>query len=195
MIANKTIQIEDFEGYSYSEGFFLIFSKLGHNLSVDLIDGCREVFGDEWRGGRRLVGFSCRDLNIKNLDSFFRLVEHRLKTKSKTVLYRTQYKQCVVIKPSKFWLKNSLRQEFFSLFLRLGAIYFRTSKHSLNAAIRKYDLTRDIEPVINEFLSGKTNLSKKHRYNMIDAGGVHDFFYQYIDSLDESICLPGILEK
>jgi hypothetical protein len=116
---------------------------------------CREVFSSIFTKQSAYIGFAGAELNVQKLNAFFQIVEDRLNLPNNK---RTKFFICdksfiVICKVSTFWRKNSLRKQFFTMFLRCGAIYF---KRDFDVALERYTLTRATKNAILFFLEGNT---------------------------------------
>jgi hypothetical protein len=101
------------------------------------------------------IGFAGAQLNVQKLNAFFQIIEDRLNLPDNK---RTKFFVCnksfiVICKVSTFWRENSLRRQFFTMFLRCGAIYF---KRDFDVALEKYTLTKATKNAILFFLEGNT---------------------------------------
>lgn len=161
MIARKKLTVkEDRNGelrYPSNIGRFFIYSNRTKTVGGPYGDvyRCREVFGEDFESRHRFVGFQIdKDIDVKSLASKWDSIESKLGLKSKTRFYRTNQSNTVILEAAKFWLANSTRRGFFSLFLRAVVAY---DKGEFYKTINSYRLARRITPTIKHFMAGNTN--------------------------------------
>lgn len=129
---------------------------------------CRELFTYAFKSTTRYIGYILgRAHTIERLNKFFEIIEDRLKLKERTIFHRANF-YIAIIKPSEFWLANSTRRGFFTLFIRAALRY---NGREFNRAMMAYNLTNQILPVVDHFLQGHT----KHTYKSLGGGVVSKF--------------------
>lgn len=148
---------------------------------------CREEIADYFTEDNRWFGFCKSNLDVKNLNNFWRQMEERLGILpgkiERTWFYRTDLNDnCIVIKISPFWLESNLRRGMFTLLLRLAGVYWKDEgdfDKDLHTAIKKYDLANCIINTIKRFLDGHTECKYEDE---IESGGKIVSFFKYIDN-------------
>jgi len=155
--------------YKSNLGQFFTFDRSDTSMSCP--ESCREIFGDDWTN-ERYVGFFKTGLNVQRLNRFFGVITAKLGPKSAITIHKTDVKDTVIMSVPLFWCANAFRREFFTLFLRCGAVHYQTS---FQKALDRYALTSAISEVVQRFLAGYTKLTFDE-YWMLDAGGVVDYF-------------------
>ena len=179
MINKAILKIKNPDNLRYYDedvggAFFIYHVKTN---TIEHIRTCREEFSYYFTNKRNWIGFICYKLNINRLNEFFEIIENKLNLDVKTIFYPTDEKAVVIIKLSPFWLQDTCRRGFLTLFLRCGSAFYR---NSFNYAIKSYNLTNDINPVIQWFLSGNTKfISKLKDYNGYSCGVVEYFGDNY----------------
>lgn len=172
MISQQSLEFSrvcDFLRYAGEHGMFFIFNP--KTRRVGAADTCREVIGWHFKRNTSFLGFVRPDLNINSLNTFWEKIEKKLKLDIPTVLYPVANEpNMVILELSPFWLENSTRRGFCTLFLRCGAVYF---EDKLLHAILDYDLAHRIKDVIYWFLEGNTVPTYKRLRK-----GVSDYFSQ-----------------
>lgn len=168
MISKEKKEIQFcYEPYYSTDGVFSLFNKLKMRQDFNVYY-CREEFSDYFKSNCNWVTFICKNLNIAYLNKFFTKIETQLKISKKTVFYKTNNKHVVILNISPFWLENSTKRGFFTLFLRCGGTCY---SGNFNNAIDAYSLTRQIKNTINWFLSGNTKVTED-----VDGGSLVDTF-------------------
>src|SRR5688572_20099948 len=128
MLSNKILQIKnirDYDGLRYYDnaaGKFCFF-----NPKIGLISGireCRIEFGWIMRKNRNFIGFIKNKINIESLNRFWSHIENKLNIYPKTIFHKTNEDNIIVLEISPFWSENITNKNFFTLFLRCGAIHY-----------------------------------------------------------------------
>lgn len=138
--------------YVNSPGGFFTYDR--EKRIAGIIVMCRETLAQSYVGkDTKHIGYSYKTLDLKKMDEFMEEIERKLDKKIKTHLFPTQYKHACVVYIPPFWRRSEVNRSFFSLFVRCGAAYYKTS---LNQAFEDYPLCKGIRPAIDWFLAGNT---------------------------------------
>lgn len=136
-----------------------------HTLTVSYFHPCRELIGGHIDG---LIKQKCgcpaafgvalgAQCNYDNMVKFLDIVQDMLglakEDRLEFVVSATHKNVIVCPDIGKFWGGNQLRREFMSMFIRCGLCFF---KGDLTESLLSYNLTKEILPVIDWFLSGNT---------------------------------------
>lgn len=168
MIARKKLPLKFCYGPDLCrEGEFFTYNpKTGS--AGDETFSCREGFEYYLNNNTHWVGFIYDNLDIKKLNSFFVKIENQLKIKEKTTFYHASCQEndkgydhsdySTIINVSPFWMTDTVKRGFFTLFLRCGAVFY---KNNIEEAINEYDLASDVKTHIFWFLSGNTEFKGK----------------------------------
>lgn len=165
MISSKILKVKDGTGgyLSYGTigyGCFSCFNPV--NSRVLYAFTCRESFHYDWLDKKNYLAIIKNDLinDLDKINEFWNIIQKKLKLKSKVIFYRTQYKNCIVMKCPKFWTENNTRRELVTLFVRAAMGY----SNSFNKALQSYTLTNRVIPAINHFLNGNIHPIYKDLY-------------------------------
>ena len=167
MITDKKMKISLTGNNSYLSFFkqgaeSLFFTLRRSDLSLQKYNRCREVFSYLFQTRTAYIGFAGGKINLENLNNFFNIIETRLGLQKRTVFYKTNHKFIIVCEIPTFWRENTLRRQFFTMFLRFGALFF---KGNFDADIEKYPLTKATKNAIIYFLNGHVNPKDKTIYS------------------------------
>jgi hypothetical protein len=156
MISNKILKINDRDGAIgyYGKSKNGVFVDIYKGTIVDNLEECRDEIRYYLDKNLKFIGFYKTNLNLIKLNQFFNLIETKLKLKQKSIFYKSNIEDLIIMEISPFWSKCVIKRDFLTLFLRCGAVYYKTS---LNQAFNDYDLTKKIKPTINFFLDGNTD--------------------------------------
>ena len=181
MISEKTISIHENDcndniNYLNKEGCYFLISKKNR---ITARHQCREEFAIFFTKKTKKIGFGSYHLKVKKLNLFFQEREAKLNLLTKTVFYKTQYKNeydeiekidnFVVIEPSPFWLETSTSRGLFTLFVRVSSLHYN---NNFLESLKKYHLTEKCIPAINHFLEGNTKPKFK---NLIHRNAKYNF--------------------
>ena len=177
MIGNKIFinnlgYCSNLDGYTSLDGDYRIYFPKTNN--VGCFHTCRELFAYHFNKNTKFLCFSYKQLGYKDnlirFSKFWKLIEQKAKVKQHSIIHPTNDSSTIIIELSPFWNINSLRRGFCTLFIRMGAKYF---KGNLIEAIDKYYLASRIKAEILYFLQGNTMLTIKK----ITSGIVNYFTY------------------
>lgn len=129
-------------------GFLVTFDGNG-NISV--IYTCRDQFLAGTTEKTDVAGFLSPGVDIQVLNNFFEEIETKLNLSEKVIFHASTIPNLIVVEIPNFWREHIARRSLFSLFLRAGAIYYKTSFEN---AIESYPLANSIKPAIDFFLDG-----------------------------------------
>lgn len=193
----KTFNIKDSQGFiamSRSEtGLFFLYDEKAQdytyvrppNISYcSYIHHCREVLAEREIQPGEYVGFFLPKLSEK-LNLFMKFwdeIENLLKLPEKSEIYPTNNKDAIIFKINSFWGSSRTRRQFFSLFLRAGAV-FHKENNTIEQTLEAYNLAKLILPACKYFLAGNTVNPKDNEINWNYKGIVETFKNYY--SLDE----------
>ncbi len=135
--------------YKYPEGAFIGFTN-NENYLIRTVAGCRETFQGYFSQYPNNIAWIQDGLNIERLNEFFELIEKKLKLKDKVTFHPTNYNNIVLIVVPPFWRDSLPLRQFFTMFIRCGAVHF---KDDLESALDLYSLTREIRPTVDHFLN------------------------------------------
>lgn len=170
MISDKILPINDEYIYSALKGEFFIYNKGKFPHKYE----CRESF--HYRADRlfrpsSFVGFAKNKLNVLKINEFFEILEDKLRIQDKTIVFYTDNKRYVVLKPSPFWSKTQPNKQLFTLFLRCAAKHYNGD---FDKALHNYYYTRVITPVIKALFKG-------YKFTFKVCYGIMDKFASYRD--------------
>lgn len=133
--------------------FFMVSPLEKRNKKFSYSSSCRELISPYFKTSTPFIGFSSLESDIVYLNAFFQIIENKLGLKKHTIFHRTSVAGAIVAEVPTWWRKTLVRREFFTLFLRFGALYYRGS---LSKDIQKYHLYAYIRTAVNRFLNGNT---------------------------------------
>lgn len=117
--------------------------------------GCREVFSRIFKRNC-IVGFTGNRASMKRANRLFDIVHERLGIENQIVFFPTNQPKTFLIKVPHWWTTNSLRKQFFSLFLRMS-LYFNKD---FSEAENGYALSKSIKRATKLFFDGYTQCRK-----------------------------------
>lgn len=191
MISNQTIPVHenDFNDelhYLDQDGAYFLISKKNR---ITARCECREEFAYCFTKKSKKIGFGSDELDVDILNKFFEKREKKLNLQTKTIFYKTEYKNdydeieklddFVIIEPSPFWLETSTSRGLFTLFIR-AAVYFY--KNNFLESLQEYYLTEKCIPAIQHFMAGNTKPTFKNlkyrnaQYEFGDYDDPHGYY-------------------
>lgn len=114
--------------------------------------------------------------DLNKINKFFNIVHRKLKLKEKIIFYKSNIaaKSSFVVSVPKFWRKNDVRREIFSVLMRAACMY--NGSESLNKCLSRYIQIRHVIHPIKHFLNGNVNLGiKVSLYNGYNNGFISTF--------------------
>lgn len=102
-----------------------------------------------------LFKFNDKHLDINLFDKFWTYLENKLGLKQKTILYKTNLENIVLMKLSPFWTEDDTKNGLLTLFIRAAGVFYK-GKGTFNQSLKDYILTKNIYPMIMRFLRGYT---------------------------------------
>lgn len=157
MITNKKKIIKDIDD-SYLNYFRNeksgVFISVRHKY-IDHVFTCREealsIFYDN---NNVSFAFYVPKLNINKINLFFSIIEKKLKIKNSIKFSFINDENLVYIELGQFWEESIIRFDFFTLFLRCAAVYFKGNAADFDNSLKRYKLSAKIKHVIDYFLEG-----------------------------------------
>ncbi len=122
---------------------------------------CREIWHNQMYNAKLFFYVHPVSRN-KALQSFFEKIEDVLKLEQKSVFGPTQKKYIMYIKPSKWWLKYTMRRSLFTILLRSSNSYDCNLDNFESALYSNYYAERT-KNAIQYFLKGNTIYKGKKR--------------------------------
>lgn len=193
----KTLNLKDTQGFiamnAKTEGYFFMYSEQAQDYTYirppsisynSYIHACREVLAEKEIQPGEYVGFHVRGFNTR-IDLFIKFwdeIENLLKLPEKSEIYLTNNKDAIIFKINSFWGSSRTRRQFFSLFLRAGAVFHKEG-NTIEQTLEAYNLAKLILPACKYFLAGNTVNPKDNEINWNYKGIVETFKNYY--SLDE----------
>jgi len=122
---------------------------------------CREIWHNQMYNAR-LFFYVYPVIRNKSLNAFFDKIESFLNIKENSVFGPTQKKHIIYIKPSKWWLRYTMRRSLFTILLRSSSAYDYGLDNFENALYSNYYAERSRKS-IQYFLQGNTVYKGKKR--------------------------------
>jgi len=168
MISKETLEMKN----PYADagnGYFTVYDPKT-KTNIDNIHSCRETFSSFLNSlsaeRREFIGFSLVGVNIETMEKFMSILEgEKLKLKEKSVLYRTNLKNYVIIKPSSFWMQNVTRRDIFTIFLRSAPKMQDGDGKKILPAVLRYNLGAAVVMAIVHFMRGNVNPTYGNSYS------------------------------
>jgi len=174
MLSKKILVINDvgqYLGYISTKGTLFIYYKDG---SIGNVKNCRVEFSWSFREQHKRIGFSRPNLDINLFNEFFEKIENKLNLKIKSVFYKTDKEDTIIIKLAPFWLQNDTRRSLLTLLMRCVSIY----KGNLDETLENDVLAQHVLLAINYFLNGFT-VPTYGDMNKKDCQGYFGFVTQF----------------
>ena len=177
MISENILEIRpadnyNFYNFAYSSldgNFFLYNTK---SKSVSGLEHCRELFARVFNKNRQFIGFHATQLNdkVKRINQFFNKREETLQIPEdlRTVIFKTNIDNVIILQISSFWCENSTRRSLFTLFLRGAATEY--CKDGKFESFFNYCYAKDTKIAIEWFLKGNVYPTYKRLYGSGSVG-------------------------
>lgn len=161
-------------------GFFFVYLPKSKQVKHYTAIKCREEFHDYWSARNRYVGFGGHgvDAKIKRINQFFEKIEGKnylnLSPVDKTVVFKTDEENAIILKVSSFWSSVEIRRNIFTLLLRCAAVHYTGN---FMKSLDSYDLTArsNVQRALLFFLKGNVNPTFK-KFRGLTGNNYNDGF-------------------
>jgi len=122
---------------------------------------CREIWHNQMYNAK--IFFYTHPISkIKQICSFFKIVEDKLSMADRTIFGSTQKKCIIYIRPSKWWLRYGMRRSLFTILLRSSNAYEQDADN-FNEALYSNSYADKTRIAIEYFFAGNTVYKGKKR--------------------------------
>lgn len=122
---------------------------------------CREIWHNQMYNAK-LFFYAHPVSRNKSLNAFFEKIETILNVQEKSIFGPTQKKHIMYVKPSKWWLKYTMRRSLFTILLRSSSSYDISLDNFEDALYSNFYAERT-RKAIQYFLQGNTVYKGKRR--------------------------------
>lgn len=136
---------------------------------------CREVF-HHLVHKQGIFFFSTKNGGHKSVAQFMEKIETMLDARPRSAFGPTQRKNIMWVEPSGWWMRFAMRRSLFTILLRAGNSYSKSS--GIDGALASDRYLRDTEYAVRRFLAGHTRYKGRKR-------GWHKQFFCAGPSSDE----------
>lgn len=151
MISDQTLQINTHHHFRYGSPLGFFFTYNPKTKQINNIRSCREEFAWNFRKTQKFAGFYCDNINIKKVNKFFEKREEKLGLEIKSIFYKTNVNNIIIVEFAPFWLNNPTNKGVFTLLLRAAAVYYN---YSFDDSLLTYPLASKVIPAIKHFMNG-----------------------------------------
>lgn len=155
MISKSKYIVRDANGCLLYKSKSGVYFTVYRNRRVLGVEHCRELFAEEWEDAyTRMIGYNTGyPIDLKKVNRFWNKIESKLKLSHKTIFYKVEGREAIVLKLSNFWTTTETRRQVATLLLRISVVYYN---NNINKAIQNYPLARRVSYALKYFLNGHT---------------------------------------